>query len=135
MNAKIVNLKGLSAHADHSRLVQWIESFDPKPQVFVVHGDEDIAPAFAEELRSLGFAADAPMFTAVFDLARGVALENGYMPERRKTEARRHADVIYEKLVAAAEEMLYFIKGSRGMPNKDMASLTSQIRALLERWK
>jgi len=135
VHAKIVNLKGLSAHADHDHLVQWIESFDPKPQVFVVHGDEDIAPAFAEELRGLGFTADAPMFTAAFDLAEGVALENGYMPERRKTEARRRADVIYDKLVAAAEDLIFFIKGNRGMANKDMARLTSQIRALLEKWK
>ncbi len=114
----------------------WIQSFDPKPaHVFVVHGDEDIAPAFAEELKGLGFQADAPMFTACYDLANGVELENGYMPERRKTEARRRADVIYSKLVGAAEELLYFIKGSKGMPNKDMASLTSQIHALLEKWK
>ncbi len=136
VRAKIVNFKGLSAHADHDHLVGWIQSFDPKPEkVFVVHGDEDIAPAFAEELRSLGFTTEAPMFTACFDLANGVDLENGYMPERRKTEARKRADVIYDKLVAAAEELLYFIKGSRGMANKDMARLTSQIRALLEKWK
>ncbi len=136
VRAKIINFKGLSAHADHNGLVRWVQSFDPKPEkVFVVHGDEDIAPAFADELRSLGFTADAPMFTACYDLARGIELENGYMPERRKSEARKRADVIYDKLVTAAEELLYFIKGSRGMANKDMASLTSQIRALLEKWK
>ena len=75
------------------------------------------------------------MFTAVFDLANGVALENGYMPERRKSEARRRADVIYGKLLGSAEDLLMFIKSNRGMPNKDMASLTSQIHALLEKWK
>ena len=136
VRARIVNFKGLSAHADHDHLVRWIQNFDPKPEmVFVVHGDEDIAPAFTEELRDLGFTADAPMFTACFDLAGGYALENGYMPERRKTEARKRADVIYTKLVTAAEELLHFIKSSRGMANKDMASLTSQIHALLEKWK
>jgi metallo-beta-lactamase family protein len=136
VRARIVNFKGLSAHADHDHLVRWIENFDPKPQrVFVVHGDEEIAPVFAEELRGLGFTAEAPMFTACHDLASDIALENGYMPERRKSEARKRADVIYNKLVAAAEELLRFIKGSRGMAKKDMASLTSQIHALLEKWK
>ena len=136
VHAKIINLKGLSAHADHNHLVEWVQSFNPKPErVFVVHGDADIAPAFAEELRTLGFTAEAPMFTACFDLAEGVALENGYMPERRKTEARRRADVIYNKLVSSAEGLLQLIKSSRGMPNKDMASLTSQILALIEKWK
>ena len=136
VRAKIINFKGLSAHADHDHLVQWVQSFDPKPaKVFVVHGDSDIAPAFADELRTLGLDAEAPMFTAVFDLAKGVALENGYMPERRKSEARRRADVIYGKLLGSAEDLLMFIKSNRGMPNKDMASLTSQIHALLEKWK
>ena len=136
VRARIVNLQGLSAHADHDHLVRWIEAFDPAPErVFVVHGDADIAPAFAEELRSLGLTAEAPKYTAAFDLAAGVALEEGYTPERRRSEARKRADAIYDKLVAAAEELLRFIRGSRGMPNKDMASLTSQIHALLEKWK
>ncbi len=136
VRAKIVNFNGLSAHADHDHLVQWIESFDPKPErVFVVHGDADIAPAFADELRAKGFTAEAPLFTACFDLAAGVSLQEGFMPERRRTEQRKRADAIFDRLVAAAEELLRFIKGSRGMANKDMASLTSQIHALLEKWK
>ena len=136
VRARIVNFKGLSAHADHDHLVEWVQSFDPKPErVFVVHGDEDVAPAFAEELGSMGFTAEAPMYTACFDLARGTALEQGYMPVRHKTEARSRADVIYQRLVAAAEELLRFIKGARGMTNKDMASFTSQITALLDKWK
>ena len=136
VRAKIVNFKGLSAHADHDHLVGWVQSFDPKPEkVFVVHGDNDIAPAFAEELQGLGFNADAPMFTACYDLAANRALEDGYMPERRKTEARRRADVIYNKLATTAEQLLRFIKGNRGMPNKDMAKLTSQIQELIEKWK
>ena len=138
VRAKIVNFKGLSAHADHDHLVWWIQNFDPKPdRVFVVHGDEDVAPAFAEELKTRGFIAEAPLYTACFDLARGMMLEEGYMPEsaRRKSEARRRADVIYNKLVTAAEELLRFVKGSRGMTNKDMASFTSQITSLLDKWK
>jgi metallo-beta-lactamase family protein len=116
--------------------VQRSERFDPKPErVFVVHGDADIAPAFADELRAKGFTAEAPLFTACFDLAAGVGLQEGYMPERRRTEQRKRADAIFDRLVAAAEELLRFIKGSRGMANKDMASLTSQIHALLEKWK
>jgi len=136
VRAKIVNFKGLSAHADHDHLVQWVQSFDPKPErVFVVHGDADVAPAFAEELASLGFTAEAPMYTACFDLAAGVMLEEGYMPEPRKIAVRSRAELIYNKLVAAAEELLRFVKGSRGMTNKDMASFTSQITTLLEKWK
>ena len=83
----------------------------------------------------MGFVAEAPLYTACFDLASGVMLEEGYQPAPRKTEARSRADAIYNKLVAAAEELLRFIKGSRGMSNKDMASFTSQIQSLLDKWK
>ena len=70
VKAKIVNFQGLSSHADHDHLVQWIKAFDPKPtHVFVVHGDEDVAPVFAEELNSLGFHAHAAKFTECYDLA------------------------------------------------------------------
>ena len=68
VKAKIVNFQGLSSHADHDHLVQWIKAFDPKPtHVFVVHGDEDVAPVFAEELNSLGFHAHAAKFTECYD--------------------------------------------------------------------
>ena len=39
VNAKIVNFKGLSSHADRTHLLEWAEHFQPRPkQVFVVHG-------------------------------------------------------------------------------------------------
>ena len=31
VKAKIVNFQGLSSHADHDHLVEWIKAFDPKP--------------------------------------------------------------------------------------------------------
>lgn len=40
VNARIVNFKGLSSHADRTHLLDWIGRFSPAPkQVFVVHGD------------------------------------------------------------------------------------------------
>ena len=44
VKAKIVNFQGLSSHADHDHLIEWIKAFDPKPaHVFVVHGDDPFA--------------------------------------------------------------------------------------------
>ncbi|MBR7146517.1 MAG: MBL fold metallo-hydrolase, partial [Oscillospiraceae bacterium] len=38
VRAKIVNFQGLSSHADHDHLVEWIKAYAEKPQqVFVVH--------------------------------------------------------------------------------------------------
>ena len=136
VKAKIVNFQGLSSHADHDHLVQWIKAFDPKPtHVFVVHGDEDVAPVFAEELNSLGFQAHAAKFTECYDLAANEMVSEGYISERKRTAQKSRADNLYAKLVAAAESLLALAKRCKGMPNKDITSFTGQIVSLIERFR
>ena len=136
VKAKIVNFQGLSSHADHDHLVQWIKAFDPKPtHVFVVHGDEDVAPVFAEELNSLGFHAHAAKFTECYDLAANEMVSEGYISERKRTAQKSRADNLYAKLVAAAESLLEFAKRCKGRPNKDISALAGQIISLIERFR
>ena len=136
VKAKIVNFQGLSSHADHDHLVQWIKAFDPKPtHVFVVHGDEDVAPVFAEELNSLGFHVHAAKFTECYDLAANEMVSEGYISERKRTAQKSRADNLYAKLVAAAESLLEFAKRCKGRPNKDISALTGQIISLIERFR
>ena len=136
VKAKIVNFQGLSSHADHDHLVQWIKAFDPKPtHVFVVHGDEDVAPVFAEELNSLGFHAHAAKFIECYDLAANEMVSEGYVSERKRTAQKSRADNLYAKLVAAAESLLEFAKRCKGRPNKDISALTGQIISLIERFR
>ena len=136
VKAKIVNFQGLSSHADHDHLIEWIKAFDPKPtHVFVVHGDEDVAPVFAEELNSLGFHAHAAKFTECYDLAANEMVSEGYISERKRTAQKSRADNLYAKLVAAAESLLEFAKRCKGRPNKDISALTGQIISLIERFR
>ena len=136
VQAKIVNFPGLSSHADHDHLLGWINAFTEKPkEVFVVHGDLEVAPAFANELRSLGFNAHAPLYTESFDLAAGMKLADGYLPEKKRSVATTRAENLYTKLVAAAEALMRVVKQSKGMSNKDIGKFTGQILALNERWK
>ena len=136
VKAKIVNFQGLSSHADHDHLVEWIKAFDPKPaHVFVVHGDEDVAPVFAEELNSLGFHAHAAKFTECYDLAANEMVSEGYISERKRTAQKSRADNLYAKLVAAAESLLEFAMRCKGRPNKDISALTGQIISLIERFR
>ena len=119
VKAKIVNFQGLSSHADHDHLVQWIKAFDPKPtHVFVVHGDEDVAPVFAEELNSLGFHAHAAKFTECYDLAANEMVSEGYISERKRTAQKSRADNLYAKLVAAAESCLSLPSAARADPTR-----------------
>lgn len=136
VKAKIVNFQGLSSHADHDHLVEWIKAFDPKPtHVFVVHGDEDVAPVFAEELNSLGFRAHAAKFTECYDLAANEMVSEGYISERKRTVQKSRADNLYAKLVSAAESLLALAKHCKGRPNKDISALTGQIISLIERFR
>lgn len=136
VKAKIVNFQGLSSHADHDHLIEWIKAFDPKPaHVFVVHGDEDVAPVFAEELNSLGFHAHAAKFTECYDLAANEMVSEGYISERKRTAQKSRADNLYAKLVSAAESLLEFAKHCKGRPNKDISAFTGQIISLIERFR
>ena len=136
VKAKIVNFQGLSSHADHDHLIEWIKAFDPKPtHVFVVHGDEDVAPVFAEELNSLGFHAHAAKFTECYDLAANEMVSEGYISERKRTAQKSRADNLYAKLVTAAESLLELAKHCKGRPNKDITAFTGQIISLIERFR
>ena len=136
VKAKIVNFQGLSSHADHDHLIEWIKAFDPKPtHVFVVHGDEDVAPAFAEELCTLGFHAHAAKFTECYDLAADEMVSEGYISERKRTAQKSRADNLYAKLVSAAESLLELAKHCKGRPNKDITAFTGQIISLIERFR
>jgi metallo-beta-lactamase family protein len=55
LRAEVVTISSMSAHADRSELIDWVDHFRRKPQhTFVVHGDEAVALAFSGELRRRG---------------------------------------------------------------------------------
>lgn len=137
VRAELVNFQGLSSHAGHGKLVEWAQAFSPAPQqVFVVHGDADVVPAFADELRTLGIPAHAAKYTECFDLAAGVCADEGYLPAPRRAAApASRADNLYAKLLAALERLTSLVRASRGRPNKELTALTGQINALIDRFK
>ena len=138
VHAKIVNFQGLSSHADRDHLLSWISDFkEPKPQhVFVVHGDREVAPFFAQTIAGMGFEAHAPQYTEVYDLIAGTVLERGYLPERKaKTAGGARASAAYERLVAVGQMLMESIKRSKGRDNKSLAKFADQLRQLLEKWE
>ena len=138
VNAQIVNFKGLSSHADRDHLLEWIEAFKaPKPQhVFVVHGDREVAPFFAQSIEKLGFKAHAPQYTEVYDLVADQIVELGYLPERRSKGADGvKISAAYERLLSVGQMVLEFIKRSKEKDNKTLARYAEQLRQLLEKWE
>ena len=138
VKAKIVNFQGLSSHADHDHLIGWVRHFDPArtQHVFIVHGDREVAPVFAEEVKSLGFAAHAPQYTEEYDLLENRQLAAGYLPER-KTRAFDGAPKVtaaYQRLVEVGDALIALIRRSKGRDNKTLASFAEQLRKLLEKF-
>ena len=137
VHAQIVNFQGLSSHADRDHLLGWIQGFqDPKPRhVFVVHGDREVAPFFAQSVASLGFQAHAAQYTEAYDLIADRMLEVGYLPERKAKAAVGKTSSAYERLVAVGQMLMESIKRSKGRDNKSLARFADQLRQLLEKWE
>ncbi len=136
--AKIVNFTGLSSHADRDHLIAWISAVQhPKPRhVFVVHGDREVAPFFAQTLVGMGLEAHAVQYTETYDLITSTQVESGYLPERKtKTfDGAPKAAPAYDRLVSVGNMMTELIKRSRGRDNKSLASFGEQLKKLLEKW-
>ncbi len=139
VHAHLENFTGLSSHADRSHLLKWISGFQsPKPQhVFVVHGDREVAPFFAQTLQGMDIPAHAPQYTEVYDLAENVQLSPGYLPERKvkASAGGARSSAAYERLVSVTNMLSESVRRSRGRDNKSLAKLADQIRALLEKWE
>ena len=137
VNASIETFHGLSSHADHDHLVSWIRQFesDPPARVFVVHGDEDVSVAFAGELGEMGFRAHAPLYRETWDLLTGEILDHGVMPEKKKRSAYQSGSPQYRRLEEAGRQLEEVIRENKGLSNKELAKFTSQIEALLAKWR
>ena len=138
VRAKIVNFQGLSSHADRDHLLNWIDQFTPaKPtHVFVVHGDREVAPAFAQDIAARGFSAHAPQYTEVYDLLENRTVEQGYLPEPKKKafEGEPRASSGYKRLVELGDALAALIRRSRGRDNKTLADFAESLRKILEKF-
>jgi metallo-beta-lactamase family protein len=47
VKASIYTINGFSAHADQAELIEWISFFKDSPEVFIVHGEEEVSTVFS----------------------------------------------------------------------------------------
>ena len=135
VHARIVKFEGMSSHADLSSLLEWVGAFAPRPEhVFVVHGDADVAPVFAQNLKDRGYSVHAPEYTEVYDLAANRVLSPGYTPERKKTVPMDKGSAAYQRLESVGLLLQEVIRHNKGGTNKDLGKFADQIRALIEKW-
>ena len=139
VRAKVVNFQGLSSHADHDHLLDWIGHFkEPLPQhVFVVHGDREVAPVFAQAVSQLGFTAHAPQYTEEYDLLTCTQLTAGYLPQRkaRTFDGAPRVTAAYQKLVQLGDSLVGLIRRSKGRDNKTLAAFAEALRKVLDKFE
>ena len=71
IRAEVATLQGLSAHADHAEILQWLRGFDRAPKTtFVTHGEATAADALRQRIvAALGWKVEVP------DYLQAVSLE------------------------------------------------------------
>ena len=71
IRAKIEQIHGLSAHADRSQMLDWLGALNQPPkQVFLCHGEERAALAFADRIRErYGWPVTVPEYQDTVELS------------------------------------------------------------------
>lgn len=139
VRAKIVNLPGISGHADQPHLLEWVKAFGNTPKrVFVVHGDEESAVAFADLVKQeTGIDAVAPYSGDIYDLGANLCIQQGdrKLSEKKASKGKKTANAVFERLVACGQRLVSVIKKCEGMANKDLAKFADQVNALCDKWE
>ena len=137
VRARIAVLPGLSGHADRLGLLEWIGGFKTKPrQVFVVHGEDQVAEQFAKTLNEdCAIRAFAPFSGTRYDLASGKFIEITKGSPITKVAPGRTVSNSFTKLKLTARKVLDFVNGCSGLPNKDLERFSMELEALCEKYK
>lgn len=135
VKARIEKLDGISGHADQEGLLRWLHSFEPKPKVFVVHGEDTVCESFKNMIQNDGYEAIAPFSGAEFDLGTNELIFAGVATKKVKISQKAfRAQAIFDRLVAAGNRLLTVIAHNKGGANKDLVRFTDQINSLCDKW-
>jgi metallo-beta-lactamase family protein len=138
VSAEILQLPGVSGHADVDGLMNWAKAVSGVKKYFINHGDAPSADSLAQRIREeLGADTYAPYSGAEFDLISGEITYDA-IPKpivRKKTSSGANLSPTFRDLVDAADRLSRLIKTSDGRANADMRKLTESINRLCDDWK
>ena len=139
VKARIARIDGLSGHADEEGLLEWISAFETKPkQVFVVHGDDETATAFAECLeQEKELKAMAPYSGTKYDLISGsfIRIAKPVPVAGKEKSAVRTTSDSFTKLKIAAKRLDGVISKAQGLPNKELDAFTRELNDLCRKYQ
>ena len=135
--AEILQLPGVSGHADSDGLIRWAGAISGVKKFFVNHGEDAAADGLAERLREeLGADVYVPYSGAEFDIAEGVVTVDAQpvlIPKKKRNTSNLNEN--YSRLLDASQRLAELIRISDGRTNSDMRKLTNAINALCDDWQ
>ena len=136
VNAEILNLPGISGHADKDHLTAWVQGMKQKPKrVFVVHGQDQVTDNFAAHLKEVvGVDAVAPYSGDIYDLQQNLCVVQGSRKLAEKRKTKKAGNSVFDRLLAAGQRLIAVIHKNKEIANKDMAKFADQINALCDKW-
>lgn len=137
--AKILQMPGISGHADVNGLLDWAKAFEEKPKkVFVTHGEDSVTEIFAKRLtEELGYDTMAPFSGTVYDLLSNECLyeAKGVKIVRASTSPKAaKAAQVYQKLLSLGHRLISVIRKNEGSPNKDLEKFSRDVQSLCDKW-
>lgn len=137
--AKILQMPGISGHADVNGLLDWAKAFEEKPKkVFVTHGEDSVTEIFAKRLtEELGYDTMAPFSGTSYDLLNNECLyeAKGVKIERASTSPKAtKAAQVYQKLLSLGHRLISVIRKNEGSPNKDLEKFSRDVQSLCDKW-
>ena len=140
--AEIAKLPNTSGHADRQGLLDWVSGFEKTPgQIFVNHGEDQVAMRFAQTLRdAFHVKVDVPYSGTCYDLASGACLvETTGIPIEKKPGVKtgagdERAAKVFARLIAACEKLMRVAQSCKGMANKELGRFADQVEGLADKW-
>ncbi len=131
--AEIVELPGMSGHADQNGLCDWLSHVKGVREIFLVHGATDSMEALAERIRR-DFSIDvhAPYSGSVVDLATGAIIYDA-PPQPIPQKVRN--DSAYQRLVTVGKRLTQLIQNSRGLANRELSKMADSLAEWIDMWE
>lgn len=132
VKAEILELDGISGHADMAGLDHWIKNIENPIKVFVNHGEASVTEEYKNHLRH-DFALDAyaPYSGAELDIKTGIFKNTEPIPVKKKSGVSPN----YQRLLTSLDRLTALVNKSSGLTNKDLAKLTDTINNICIKWE
>ena len=143
--AEILELPGISGHADREGLLRWADALGAPPKkTFIVHGEDSVCDTFTQLItEKLGYDAAAPYSGAVYDLLAdafikepagipyvkksGISQETGAKALPKKKDAKNAS--VYDRLLLEGNKLNQILLSMQGRSEKEIGEMLDEIAA------